>query len=147
MLVRSPLSKEELSICVDMYIKQNDYSFMDADPEVGLKNLFLHWKTGEFIKVLEDKGKVVGWICASMATNYHTTKPFLNQQYYTSILTGFSAAKAVYLLHDELIKEGRKKKLNLVMSCGSHMDPDHTFTKILERRGWLRRGHVAIYKL
>ena len=50
-------------------------------------------------------------------------------------------------LHQELIEEAKRLDIKLVMSTGSHFDEDNTFTKILERYGWERRGYIAIKKL
>jgi hypothetical protein len=46
-----------------------------------------------------------------------------------------------------MIEEAKRLDIHLAMSTGSHLDENNTFTKILERYGWERRGHVAIKKL
>jgi len=145
MIVRDILNVKELEYCLDMYYKQNDHSFVKIDKDFCLANITVHWRSKEFFKVLVKDNIIVGFLMATTNKNRHCKESFLLQEYYTSTLKGFGAAKAVYILHDALIEVARKRKISLVVSCGSHLDETNTFTKLLERNGWKRRGYVATF--
>jgi adenine deaminase len=91
--------------------------------------------------------QIIGWIYATPGLNLHTKEKILQQIYFCSNQAGISAARVIKVLHEELIEEAKRLDIKLVMSTGSHFDEDNTFTKILERYGWERRGYIAIKKL
>jgi hypothetical protein len=91
--------------------------------------------------------KILGWIYANIGVNPHIRDKIFQQYYFTSTQSGIMAARIVKFLHEEMIEEAKRLDIHLAMSTGSHLDENNTFTKILERYGWERRGHVAIKKL
>ncbi len=130
-----------------MYLALNDYSFLPADRNFAIQNLSLSVRRKKFVRALVDEDdKIVSWIFADSNNSLHMKTNILQQYYYCSNLKGIAAFKSVKILHDALIDYAEKMGYEIVMSPGSHLDEDHTFTRILEKLGWERRGYVGIYK-
>jgi hypothetical protein len=147
MKIIQPISEQQLQFCTNMYISQNDPSFISVDIQFCYENIIKHWKSLNYIKLIIDNNQIVGFIMASPLSSKHSRDKFMLQEYYCTNLTGFKAARAVKLAHQDLIEYSKKNKFKFVISQGSHMDENHTFTKLLEKFGWQRRGHVAKYTL
>jgi hypothetical protein len=137
---------KEVEYCVDMYLSQNDYTFLSADRDLAIMNLSLAVRRKKFVRVLKMDDKIVSWIFADKGNSLHMKTNILQQYYYCSELKGIQAYRSVKLLHNALIDYAEKMGYELIMSPGSHLDEDYTFTRILEKLGWLRRGHISIYK-
>jgi hypothetical protein len=146
MVICNITKKEEIVECVDMYIKQNDFSFLDVSRKVAIANLDLATRRHKFIKILKDDNQIVAWIFANDLGSLHLNHKGLQQLYYCSILKGTAAYRAIKLLHQELINYAIANEYDLIVSPGSHLDEKQVFTKILEKIGWERRGHLALYK-
>lgn len=146
MLIKNIKETKEVEHCVDMYLALNDYSFMPANREIAIKNLSLAVRRNKFVKVLKMNDKIVSWIYADSGASLHMSTNIIQQFYYCSELKGPAAYKSVKLLHDALIDYAEKKGYELIISSGSHFDKDYTFTRILEKLGWERRGYIAVYK-
>jgi hypothetical protein len=142
-----PRTLEDIHFCVDMYLKLNDESFIPADKQLAYDNLSNLVRRNKFVRMAVKEDKIIGWIYAIPGLNLHTKEKILQQSYFCSNQTGISAARVIKFLHQELIEEAKRLDIKLVMSTGSHFDEDNTFTKILERYGWERRGYIAIKKL
>jgi hypothetical protein len=142
-----PRTLEEIHFCVDMYLRLNDESFIPADRQLAYDNLSNLVRRNKFVRMAVKDNQIIGWIYASAGLNLHTKEKILQQSYFCSNQTGIAAARVIKFLHQELIEEAKRLGINLVMSTGSHFDEDNTFTKILERYGWERRGYIAIKKL
>jgi hypothetical protein len=99
------------------------------------------------MKILKKNDNIIAFIVAVIDKPLHNNEVGLVQIYYACSEKGFTAYKCAVQLHEELIKEGIKQKLDFVLSQGSHMDPEFIFTRILENNGWERRGHVAMRRL
>lgn len=144
MIIRNPISIEELHLCAEIYIAQNDNEFLYIEPSVCKFNIVNQWKMNRYIRVIEHDGKVVGFIAASPNTSKHSTLKQFVQEYYVTNLKGFASARAVIAAHRDMVDYAIKHRYHLVISQGSHMDPEFVFTRILERNGWKRKGHVAL---
>jgi hypothetical protein len=142
-----PRTLEEIHFCVDMYLKLNDETFIPADKDLAYSNLMNLVRRNKFVRMAVKDGKIVGWIYACVGLNLHTKDKILQQSYFCSNQSGILAARIIKFLHEELIKEAKRLDIKLVMSTGSHFDEDNTFTKILEKYGWERKGYIAIKKL
>jgi hypothetical protein len=146
MQVEDISTKEEITFCVNMYIKQNDFSFLNVDKKKAFDNLDLAVRRRKFVKTLKRDKEIVAWIYADVLNSLHMSNRGLQQVYYSSSLSGAAAYRAIKILHTELVNHAVKEKYELVVSPGSHMDETNIFPKILEKLGWQRRGHIAIYK-
>jgi hypothetical protein len=147
MIVTNPKSEDELAKCVDMYIALNDPTFIKINRDFCIENIVKHWKSLGYIRLLKDNHKIVAWIMAIPAMSKHSREKYLMQEYYCSHLEGFSSVRAIKILHNDLIKYASNNRYNLIVSTGSHMDPTFVFTRILEKQGWNRRGHIATYRI
>jgi hypothetical protein len=142
-----PRTLEEIHFCVDMYLKLNDETFIPADKELAYSNLSNLVRRNKFVRMAVKNDSIIGWIYATVGCNMHTKEKILQQSYFCSNQSGITAARVIKFLHEELIEEAKRLDIKIVMSTGSHFDEDNTFTKILERYGWERRGYIAIKKL
>jgi hypothetical protein len=142
-----PRTLEDVKYCVDMYLSQNDDSFIEADKDLAYHNLTMLVRRNKFVRMAVKDNKILGWIYANIGVNPHIRNKIFQQYYFTSTQSGIMAARIVKFLHEEMIEEAKRLDIHLAMSTGSHLDENNTFTKILERYGWERRGHVAIKKL
>ena len=138
-----PTNEAQLRHCCDIYMAQNDPEFMRVDANSCYQSLIKHWRLNGYVRVIWLKGEIVGFIMASIVPVMYSKEKHLAQEYYCTNLTGFAAAKAVIESHKGLVEVAKMKLIPVVISQGSHMDPENTFTRILERQGWTRRGFVA----
>lgn len=141
-----PQNEAELLLVADIYLKYDD-GFLPVNREVCYENIINHWRRLGYVRIIHHARRVIGFIMASVVTTKHSKEKMLLQEYFCTDLSGFAAAKAVKLAHRDLVQHAANQRIVTVMSCGSHMDPDHTFTRILEREGWKRKGHVALIQL
>jgi hypothetical protein len=133
------MSRSDVQACVDMYLCLNDESFLPADRDSALRSL-----NNRLINSLNlVYGDTEAWLSASRVRPEHCNFDVLQQFYFASKLSGVKAYRAVVSLHDEMYEFAVKLKIPYCISPGSHMDVDNTFTRILEKNGWMRRGHVA----
>jgi hypothetical protein len=146
MYMRKPESIVELRKCVDMYLAQNDETFLPTDKRASYVNIEKHWRTGQFIRVMEDEDEIVGWLVCDVSVSKFAHYRTINQQFYTSIFKGISAAKAVLCAHGEMIKFAEENRIPYCITQGSHMDPTRVMVRILEKRGWQSRGHIAVWR-
>lgn len=141
-------SLSDIEECVNLYYNLNDHSFIAVSKEESIRRLSQKVRQQKFVRtLLDDNDKIVAWIYCDIAKPDHSTEPQFQQMYYASNLIGIQAYKAVIKLHEAMIEESKRLKVNLLVSYGSHMDESYTFTRILEKNGWSRRGYVAVYKL
>ena len=141
-------SLSDIEECVNLYYNLNDHSFITVSKEESIRRLSQKVRQQKFVRLLiDDKNKIVAWIYCDVVKPDHSTEPQFQQMYYASNLKGIQAYKAVIKLHEAMIEESKRLKVNLLVSYGSHMDEDYTFSRILEKNGWSRRGYVAVYKL
>jgi hypothetical protein len=45
MQIIKPISEQQLKFCANMYISQNDNSFINLDSQFCYENIIKHWKT------------------------------------------------------------------------------------------------------
>lgn len=139
-------TNRDIQTCIDLYSKLNDFSFLPVDRDYAIKNLDLAIRQKKFVRVLKMNDEIVSWIFADKAKSAHMKTNILQQYYYFSKLEGIAAYKSVKMLHDALIDYAEKMGYELILSPGSHLDEDYTFTRILEKLGWERRGYIGVYK-
>jgi hypothetical protein len=143
-----PRSIEDIETCVNMYLSQNDESFIPASFDKSFSVLLQLTKRNKFVRmVLKDEKEIIGWIYADIGQILHVDTKVFEQRYFTTNQTGSSAVRVIKLLHNALIEEAKDKNISLITSHGSHMDEENVFVKILEKQGWERRGYLALYKL
>jgi hypothetical protein len=147
MIIRNLKNEEEIRYCIEIYYKVNDHSFLYVDKEYLFENLLAHTKKLGYFKVIEKTGIIRGWLVANETFTKNSRRKILRQEYYFSNFTGYTSAKTVMLLHRDLIEYAKLNKFHSVISEASHLDPTHVFTRILEKDGWVRRGHIAKYDL
>lgn len=146
MVVEKPLLSD-LKFCIELYYNLNDHFFITVDKNESLKNLIELFYKRNFIRIIKKDSKIIAWILAIKNKQMHSKEILLQQVYYASSEKGFLAYKCVVLLHNEMLEEAKKLKVDLALSQGSHLDENNTFSRILEKNGWDRRGHTAIYRL
>jgi len=143
MIIRKINNLDELKVCVELYIRLNDETFIPADKERSETRILEHLKEGAFLRVAVVDNQIRAWLLARKVQHDHTEEAALQQLYYGSDLSGIKAVRAITLLHDEMVQEAINKRIPRVISSGSHMDDSDVFTRVLERHGWLRRGYMA----
>ena len=145
--IREPYSQEEIILACNIYMAQNDFTFLRIDSATCLQSMMLHWKQLKYIKIIEKDKKIVGFIMASLVTSRHCAAKHVVQDYYCTNLSGISSALAVKHSHRDLLEYAKKMRAAFVISQSSHMDAECIFTKLLEKDGWQRRNYVAIKHL
>jgi hypothetical protein len=126
----------------------NDFSFLNVDYNNAFKHLLHFTKSGKFVMMkVDNDDNIVAWILALKTQSYHSAEPMLQQVYYASSRKGVKAYRDVVDLHEAMIEEAQRVGLPMVISQGSHLDEDNTFSRILEKNGWERRGHTALKRL
>lgn len=148
MLLRKPKNLRELKVCVEMYLSQNDESFLPANPEKSLRSLEELVRGGAYMRVVvDDHGSVISWLLAIDGNHPHINGRVLQQQYYTSNKSGVIAVRLLRMMHTDLVREAKIRNISTVVSIASHMDPTFQLCRILEKDGWVSRGFLAIYKV
>jgi hypothetical protein len=137
----------DLKECIDLYYNINDHSFAFVDKNESLKNLYQLYLKKEFIRVIKKDNKIIAWILCIKNKPLHSANNHLQQIYYACSEKGFLAYKCVVVLHNAMIEEAKRIRINELISQGSHLDDNNVFAKILERNGWSRRGYLASYRL
>jgi hypothetical protein len=137
----------EVRECIELYYNLGDYNFVNVNKEFWASKLSEAVLKHKFVRVIKQNNKIIAWIWAEKVQLAHSSEPIFQQLYYASNTTGFTSFRCVKLLHESLLDEARRVKVSSALSMGSHEDEDFTFTKMLERLGWERRGYIAIYKL
>jgi len=141
-----PRSIKDIRDIVYLYNNVGYDEYFTYDLEKAIYKTELMWKMGSFIRLYIEDNEILGFIIADIVDLIHLKDCVYKQLWYASRCKGFKAAKVVKKLHEALIEEAENKKVGLVLSTGSHLDEDNTFTKLLERFGWLRHGHTAFWK-
>ncbi len=131
-----------------MYYALNDHSFIKVSKDRSIKFLLQFCKQNKFVRILlNSKDEIEAWIYADIGQPYHCDDKVMQQMYYASNQTGVRAYRNVVDLHNALLEEAKLRNISLVMSQGSHLDEQNVFTRILEKNGWDRRGHIALKRL
>jgi hypothetical protein len=143
LIVDIPRSEEDLKVCVQMYIAKGHGDFMVPDFYVALKKLTSYVRGGGFLRVVRDEGKIVAFIVGVLAGNMHTDLRVFSQEYFCSNTSPAKAVRCVKMLHEALFKEASMRQADIVVSRGSHLDPDNKFANILQTFGWERKGYVC----
>ena len=56
-----PRTKEEVKYCVDMYLSQNDDSFIEADKDLAYHNLTMLVRRNKFVRMAVKDNKISNW--------------------------------------------------------------------------------------
>jgi hypothetical protein len=141
-----PRSIDDLDTCVRLYQAYNEEAFLPSNFAHALATLQQYIGGGAFFRIVKEDDVIVGWILAKTLLSDIAGEKMLYQTFYASDLKGIKAVRAVRLTHDALVRYALKKRIKYVVSQGSHLDEDNTFSRILEKHGWLRRGHTAAWR-
>lgn len=148
MRIIKPRSTDDIRACIDLYCDLNDPGFLTVCKDNCYKHLSQFARQGKFIRLkLDNDDKIIAWIFAAKVQSYHSASPMFQQLYYASSNKGIKAYRDVIDLHEEMIQEAKRLNIPMVISQGSHMDENNTFSRILEKNGWDRRGHTALKRL
>lgn len=142
-VIKSP---SDVVACVDIYQPMNEESFLPSSHTNCISSFMAMASAGFFIRILREGDVVTGFIIAEEGDCPHVRGKVLRQVYYASSYKGLKAVKAVCMLHGALEERAEARKIPIVMSQGSFLDPENKFTRILERMGWERRHYLAIHK-
>ena len=137
----------DIEQCVQMYLALNDQSFLPASAEVSIQNMVMKVRRGRYVRVIRKDTSIVAWIYADLVQLEHTDYLCFQQLYYASSAKGFSAARYLRLLHSDMVAQARATNAKYCVSVASHMDDTCVLTRLLEKDGWSRRGHVAVFDL
>lgn len=141
-------SENELIECVNLYIKFDEGTILKMNADAALANLVKYIRNDSFFRVIKDDAeKIRGWILASVTDSEFAYERRLEQRFYVSNFEGFQAARAVILSHEALIVEAKRRRLSLVQSHASHLDPEFILCKILAKKGWETQGFLAQYHI
>ena len=148
MKIIKPRSTADIRESISLYYKIHDNTFIQPCVETLFKHLLQFARQGKFIRLkLDNDDKIIAWIFAAKVQSYHSASPMFQQMYYASSNKGIKAYRDVIDLHEEMIQEAKRLNIPMVISQGSHMDENNTFSRILEKNGWDRRGHTALKRL
>lgn len=147
LIVRKPRNTSDIINCVNMYLSLDEPGFMPASFDSSCRSLVNHWQHGGFIRLVEEDGRLIAWIFAICAPMDHISEKIVSQRYYASKTSGVKSFRALKLLHDEMLAYAHRINAAYCTSTGSHFDTAFTFTRMLEKCGWTRRGYLAIYKM
>lgn len=131
---------------VELYCDQETDEIIETNKTVSFNNLITESKRSFYRVLIDDSGKLVGWVLAYKVQNQFNGYMELQQQFYTSIYAGIKAYKAVMLVHEELIKYAELYKIPVVTSHCSHNDSNFTLCRMLSKSGWLTRGYMAYWR-
>lgn len=146
MLIRMIKSPDDIEACVRMYERYNNGQ-LPYDFNRGLVRLTRKWRSGEYLKVAEDDGKIIAWLNATLVDHDFFKGAVLQQFYYCSEQHGFKSARCVRLLHDDLVKYAKAINVSIVLSPSSHVDTACVFGRLLEKAGWSRIGYLNYINL
>lgn len=134
---------EEVSFCVDMYLKLNDESFIPTDRETSIASLYKLSRCGRFVRTLKKDGVIIAWIYADRTSVQHSNLNFFQQMYYACSESGFLAYKCLIALHSAMYEYARTQDVHYCISSSSHFDTAMVLSRALEKNGWMRRGFLA----
>ena len=146
-MIVKPRTLKDIIDCVNIYESYNDFSFINMSTQESIKSISQFVRLNKFMRIKLESDKVVAWILCDKAKPMHQEEIQFQQIYFASMNTGIKAYRDVIDLHNEMLKETKRLGLKMAISSGSHMDEKFTFTRMLERNGWQRRGYVALKRL
>ena len=130
-----------------MYLKLNNQDFLPACRETSIQNLIIKVRRGKYVRVVRKSNRIVAWIYADLVQLEHTDYTCFQQLYYASDATGFPAARYLRMLHADMIRQAYATNAQYCISIASHIDTGCVLTRLLEKDGWARKGHVAVFPL
>jgi hypothetical protein len=145
--VRNVKSYGELIACVETSVKNYRDEFFPTDKNKSIAWLNNHVNSGGFFKVLEDSTGVVGYGAATICKpTIYSNQICLSQVAYHTTTKGRKAIEALRLFHKAMIDFARLSGVTLCVTS-SILDNQDTFTRILERDGWTRRGGTLVMRV
>jgi hypothetical protein len=133
---------------VKLYLELREDHLLPIDEEYCRKMFFRELQLGAFFRVWSGaSGELRAWILAKPMILITHPKPVFKQIFYGSNLSGVTAVRALSELHGEMEEEGRRLKIQFLVSEGSPFDTTDVLSRTLERRGWKRVGNTAVKQL
>lgn len=140
-------TSEQVLRCIDLYLAQNDETFMTTSRELSYRNLFNKVRLNKFVRAVECDGEILAWLYADAVILEHTDYITVQQMYYGSSQRGALAVRCIKMLHAAMVEYAKSMGANYCTSAGSPYDSENVFAKILEKSGWRRRGYLAVLPL
>lgn len=147
MIIDQISTAQEVEECVDLYLSIVDQSWLPASRDTSIKSLMDKVRRQKFVRLIKKDSRIIAWIYADQVALPHADYSLFQQIYYASNQSGSLAYKCVVALHDSMYEAGKLTDAKYCISVGSPFDNDNTFTRILEKNGWIRRGHTATKEL
>ena len=147
MKLRTVQSEEELKYCLELSLNNYRlYSPVPVDREYSWTNLKSLYLEQSYIRILEENGKIAGWITGSISKQYaHSRVKLLNLGYLHITLKGKKAVKAIIMMHEDAIEYAKSQKCYGVISS-SILPTYKTYYRILENNGWQQYGCFMHFK-
>lgn len=142
--IRKITSKEDIEKCIDTYLVQNK-SVLRVDRQYAISRLYKHIIENSIALLIETE-QGFAWILAAVSSTDLTPDKVILVRWYGSSFKGIPAANALKALHFALIDIANKKRINYIIASGSQLDEKNLYSKLLERFGWIREGHTAIWR-
>jgi hypothetical protein len=151
MIVSDKLTYLELKAMVIEGLKDPSYNQIGftIDPGYATKVLFDIITQGGFVRVIRDP--ITKNIVSCMVARIGNPFPYVKEKALIAVniytfVKGRKAVRALQLLHDEMIDEARRRKLNYC--CSSSALPNYqTFNRILREDGWKDLGGGMVFHL
>jgi hypothetical protein len=143
--IRDVINYQELKQLVEASFEQYDDPYFTPDKSYALKMIFQAHQNGGMVRVIENNEGIIAYgLAVATYPVMHSKVKCLSQQYYHSVVSGFTAVRALELFHDEMILFARTEGIRYCMSTS--VLPNHSlFCTILRRKGWKQRGLAMIY--
>jgi len=139
----------EISEAVNMYadyLENMNYPIA-IDRTIGVYQLINYCKRKKFVRGYFINNKLSAWIYADVCKIDYVEGLVFTQKYYSSILKSKANFTAIKKLHEAMIIEAKRLKINFLTSEGSPMDETFQFSRLLELAGWQRVGYLCVYNL
>jgi hypothetical protein len=103
-------------------------------------------RNGDTFITIRKSGSIVGGLLAAMSEHELSMHRVVHQRFYFCSESGLNAVRAIQLAHTVLINEMRSRNASYIFSQGNFFDLKCVFARTLEKIGWIRNGHLAIYR-
>jgi hypothetical protein len=144
--LNKPSSILEIQTLVEIYIQYNNNDFFIPNYKIALDSAIILYKQNAFIQLIKEDNEIIGGIIATVIQLPYFDRPCLYQNFYISNQKGIKSFNAIKLTHNALIEYAERNKISYVISGSSPIDETQIFTRVLEKQGWIRKGHLALWK-
>jgi hypothetical protein len=143
-MIRNVTSLNDIEACIQLYLETYDTSFIPVSIEYSRRVLIDHVRKRNFLKVYEEKGRIIAALMAGVMRLQFYDQPVLRVIYYCTNQKGFKSAYLVKIMHESMLSyEG----VSMILAESSPLDTNQKLVRILEKYGWERKGHVALWRL